>query len=170
MAEDEYEIDFYGDAADNGIESQQRSGHRDDTHGYDDHDRNDRRDEGRDDGLSDHDYEHRQQRNYDRSGHDSHDYEYRQQRNYDRSGHESHDSGYHESHKKSESGRSVDPGATLALMISELNWWTTDDDIRGWLKQGGCEEEIKEITFSEHKVNGKSKGYVLLDSMLQAMV
>jgi hypothetical protein len=152
MAEDEYEIDFYGDAADNGIESQQRSGHRDDTHGYDDHDRNDRRDEGRDDGLSDHDYEHRQQRNYDRSGH------------------ESHDSGYHESHKKSESGRSVDPGATLALMISELNWWTTDDDIRGWLKQGGCEEEIKEITFSEHKVNGKSKGYVLLDSMLQAMV
>jgi hypothetical protein len=146
MAEDEYEIDFYGDAADYGIESQQQSRHRDDTHGYDDHDdRHDRRDEGRDDGLSDHDYEHRQQRNHDRSGH------------------ESYDSGYHESHKKSDSGRSVDPGATLALMISELNWWTTDDDIRGWLKQGGCEEEIKEITFSEHKVNGKSKGQTYIE-------
>ena len=43
-------------------------------------------------------------------------------------------------------------------MVSELNWWTTDDDIRGWLRQGGCEDGIKDMTFSEHKVNGKSKG------------
>lgn len=150
MAEEDYEIDFYGDAADNGNENQQIS-HRDDAQGYEDHDdRHDGRDDDRHDGPRDHDDEHRQQRNHDRSGH------------------ESHDSGYHDSHKKSDSGRSVDPGATLALMISELNWWTTDDDIRGWLKQGGCEEEIKEITFSEHKVNGKSKGYVPLGSISQA--
>ena len=43
-------------------------------------------------------------------------------------------------------------------MISELNWWTTDDDIRGWLRKANCEREVKELTFSEHKVNGKSKG------------
>lgn len=43
-------------------------------------------------------------------------------------------------------------------MISELNWWTTDDDIRGWTSQADCEDELKDITFSEHKVNGKSKG------------
>jgi len=55
--------------------------------------------------------------------------------------------------------RPLDPGATPALLISDLNWWTTEDDIRGWANQAGCEDELKEITFSEHKVNGKSKGY-----------
>ena len=54
--------------------------------------------------------------------------------------------------------RPVDPGATSALMVSELNWWTTDDDIRGWLQQAGCEPETQDLSFSEHKVNGKSKG------------
>ncbi len=56
--------------------------------------------------------------------------------------------------------RNVDPGATTALFISELHWWVTDDDIRGWANQSQCEDELEDITFSEHKVNGKSKGYV----------
>lgn len=55
--------------------------------------------------------------------------------------------------------RPIDPGATTALLISELNWWNTDDDIRGWINQAQVEDELKDITFSEHKVNGKSKGY-----------
>ena len=54
--------------------------------------------------------------------------------------------------------RPVDPGATAALFVSELHWWITDDDIRGWANQSECEDELEEITFSEHKVNGKSKG------------
>ena len=54
--------------------------------------------------------------------------------------------------------RFVDPGATTALFISELNWWITDDDIRGWANQSQCEDELEDMTFSEHKVNGKSKG------------
>ena len=54
--------------------------------------------------------------------------------------------------------RPVDPDATPALLISELHWWTTDDDIRGWTREAGCEDELKDVTFSEHKVNGKSKG------------
>lgn len=61
--------------------------------------------------------------------------------------------------KSEEVDRPVDPNATPAVMISELNWWTTDDDIRGWLGKAECEGEVKELTFSEHKVNGKSKGY-----------
>lgn len=57
--------------------------------------------------------------------------------------------------------REVQVGATTALLISELHWWITDDDLRGWANSSKCEEEIKDITFNEHKINGKSKGWVL---------
>ena len=57
--------------------------------------------------------------------------------------------------------RHIDPGATNALFVSELHWWITDDDIRGWANQSHCEDELEDITFSEHKVNGKSKGWAL---------
>jgi hypothetical protein len=62
--------------------------------------------------------------------------------------------------KEGSDDRPIDPGATTSLLISELHWWNTDDDIRGWINQAQVEDELKEITFSEHKVNGKSKGYV----------
>ena len=61
--------------------------------------------------------------------------------------------------KGGEDDRPLEPGATNAITVSDLHWWSTDDDIRGWLNQAECEDELKEITFSEHKVNGKSKGY-----------
>ena len=68
--------------------------------------------------------------------------------------------------RKSDSDeRPVDPGATTALLVSELNWWHSDDDIRGWCWDAHCEDELINITFSEHKVNAKSKGYV--PSLLQ---
>lgn len=54
--------------------------------------------------------------------------------------------------------RPMDPGATAALVINDLNWWISEEDIRGWANQSGCEDEVNEITFNEHKVNGKSKG------------
>lgn len=54
--------------------------------------------------------------------------------------------------------RVIDVGATTSLLISDLHWWSTDDDIRGWVNQAQVEDELKDITFSEHKVNGKSKG------------
>lgn len=60
--------------------------------------------------------------------------------------------------KQEDDGRPVDNAATTAIMISELNWWTTDDDIRGWARAAEAENEIKDLTFSEHKINGKSKG------------
>ncbi|KAF1966947.1 hypothetical protein BU23DRAFT_573601 [Bimuria novae-zelandiae CBS 107.79] len=62
--------------------------------------------------------------------------------------------------------RPTDPGATAALMINDLNWWISEEDIRGWANQGRCEDELNEVTFNEHKVNGKSKGqvYVQLQS------
>ena len=60
--------------------------------------------------------------------------------------------------RKDYDDRPSDPDATTALLISDLFWWTTDDDIRGWVNQAQCEDELKDVTFSEHKVNGKSKG------------
>ncbi|KAL8897239.1 MAG: hypothetical protein Q9207_007313 [Kuettlingeria erythrocarpa] len=62
--------------------------------------------------------------------------------------------------------RFSDPAATTALFISELHWWVNEDDIRGWANQIQCEDELEDVTFNEHKVNGKSKGqaYVLFKS------
>lgn len=58
--------------------------------------------------------------------------------------------------------RPVDAGATTALRLGELLWSTTEDDIRGWANQVRVENELINMTFNEHKVNGKSKGYVLI--------
>lgn len=60
--------------------------------------------------------------------------------------------------KEGADDRFVDPGATSALFVSDLHWWINDDDVRGWANQSQCEDELEDITFSEHKVNGKSKG------------
>ncbi|KAL5117668.1 hypothetical protein ACEQ8H_004416 [Pleosporales sp. CAS-2024a] len=87
-------------------------------------------------------------------------------------------SGNHEVHKQApqkqgtkrkqgqDDDRPTDPGATAALMINDVNWWVSEEDIRGWANQSGCEDELIEVTFNEHKVNGKSKGqvYVQLQS------
>lgn len=56
----------------------------------------------------------------------------------------------------------LDPNATAALRMSELQWWETEDDLRGWANECSVEDQIKDITFNEHKANGKSKGCVML--------
>ncbi len=70
--------------------------------------------------------------------------------------------------KESSDDRPIDPGATTAVMISDLHWWTTEDDVRGWANQADCEDELKDVTFSEHKVNGKSKGYAVLHTHFES--
>lgn len=69
--------------------------------------------------------------------------------------------------KESSDERPTDPGATTAIMISDIHWWTTEDDVRGWANQAGCEGDMRDVTFSEHKVNGKSKGYAPLHTSRQ---
>lgn len=140
MAEEEFEIDVYGDEQGGNDHGEGGDNHAYDNEGAHDangdgnHDYHDNRDDHMDDG-----HDHQQSPNGTA--------QQRPQQGVKR--------------KEGSDERPIDPGATSALMISELNWWNTDDDVRGWVRAADCESELKDITFSEHKVNGKSKGYVL---------
>ncbi|KAI9322872.1 hypothetical protein BX666DRAFT_1849602, partial [Dichotomocladium elegans] len=63
--------------------------------------------------------------------------------------------------------RGVVTQPTTALYVGELAWasiyYVTDEDIKAPLKEGGVEADLKELTFYEQKVNGKSRGVVFLE-------
>ncbi|KAK9354739.1 hypothetical protein V1505DRAFT_361074 [Lipomyces doorenjongii] len=59
--------------------------------------------------------------------------------------------------------RPVDPNATTALSVSDLDWWTTEEEVRGWAAEARVEYELKDVTFNEHKANGKSRGAVFME-------
>ncbi|UNI24233.1 hypothetical protein JDV02_009999 [Purpureocillium takamizusanense] len=152
MAEADFEIDFYGDAG-NEQQSHQEGSHAESRSEYrnenDDHGKVDHGDQAQHDDRGDHDQHNREE----------HGGEHRRQTS------ETEDTPSRQGvkRKSEEDDRPVDPNATAAVMISELSWWTTDDDIRGWLRGADCETEVKELTFSEHKVNGKSKGQAYIE-------
>lgn len=148
MAEEEFEIDVYADAGNDQSGEQQGDG---DHHAYDDNGNHAENGDGQH-----HDY-HEDHNGEDSGAHDNQDQTPQNQAPQQRQ------QGVKRKDAPGSDERPVDPGATTALMISDLHWWTTDDDIRGWVRQANCESELKDITFSEHKVNGKSKGQAYVE-------
>ncbi|OQO15631.1 hypothetical protein B0A51_18709 [Rachicladosporium sp. CCFEE 5018] len=56
-----------------------------------------------------------------------------------------------------------DPNATPALRLSELHWWTTEEDLRGFCAAAFAESQLADISFGEHRQNGKSRGEAYLE-------
>lgn len=139
MADEEFEIDLYDDANNEQAEQTEHKGEDSDSHTYNHDDGHAHGGQDANGDYADEQY----QDDMDQQEHDSTD-QYPPQQGTKR--------------KEAHDDRPVDPGATTAILISELNWWNTDDEIRGWARQAGCESELRDITFSEHKVNGKCKG------------
>ena len=140
--EADFEIDFYGDEADDEPQQAQQENHNAEAH----------------DEAHDHQNVHQDNDSRNRNGDGNHeDYDEHDVRQGTKRKQEEGD------HDHNDDDRPVDANATSAVMFSELNWWITDDDIRGWLKKADCEMEVKDLTFSEHKINGKSKGLVVAE-------
>ncbi|KAI9183719.1 hypothetical protein H9P43_004637 [Blastocladiella emersonii ATCC 22665] len=65
----------------------------------------------------------------------------------------------------------IEPHATSALLIDDLSWWTSDRDIAQIAalvtQDPTC---VRDVVFSEHKINGKSRGsaWVTLTSVENA--
>lgn len=151
MAEEDFEIDVYGDAEDGQDqqtqEAQETQGHDEAAEEYS-HNEN----------LEQHPEENHEMEGADQNG----------SAEYGDYGMDGHNDDQHTStsdtpqgvkRKKDEDDeRPVDQQATNAVLLNDMQWWDNEDQIREWAQGAECERELKDITFSEHKVNGKSKG------------
>ncbi|KAI9244565.1 hypothetical protein BDA99DRAFT_448378, partial [Phascolomyces articulosus] len=59
--------------------------------------------------------------------------------------------------------RGMVPHPTTGLYLGELAWYVNDEDVKAPLVEGGIVDELKDLTFYEHKVNGKSRGICFLE-------
>ncbi|KAL1935202.1 hypothetical protein VTP01DRAFT_4342 [Rhizomucor pusillus] len=59
--------------------------------------------------------------------------------------------------------RGVVSHPTSAFYLGEVAWYVTDEDIKAPLVAAGLASELNDLTFQEHKVNGKSRGVCYLE-------
>ncbi|GAA5945066.1 hypothetical protein JCM3775_004276, partial [Rhodotorula graminis] len=50
-----------------------------------------------------------------------------------------------------------------AVYLGDLHWWTSDADIVHLCALAGLDVPFRDVVFSQHKVNGKSKGVVWVE-------
>ncbi|EME38671.1 hypothetical protein DOTSEDRAFT_66706 [Dothistroma septosporum NZE10] len=70
---------------------------------------------------------------------------------------------YTSNHPQSQNRQPSDPHATVALKLGELHWWTTEEDLRLFCARTGVEDQLQDLSFGEHKINGKSRGEAYLE-------
>lgn len=54
-------------------------------------------------------------------------------------------------------------GASLAIHVINLPWWTSEDDLRSRLSTYVSPKDIAHVVFQEYKVNGKSRGVAYIE-------
>ncbi|KAG1146436.1 hypothetical protein G6F38_004936 [Rhizopus arrhizus] len=59
--------------------------------------------------------------------------------------------------------RGISNQPTNSIYLGELHWYTTDKDVQEPLRKTNLIEHLKEMSFFEYKMNGKSKGIVFLE-------
>jgi hypothetical protein len=53
--------------------------------------------------------------------------------------------------------------ATGALLVGNLDWWTNEEDVRGWAVDAQVEDKVKCVVFDEIKQNARSRGTVYVE-------
>ncbi|KAA8915424.1 hypothetical protein TRICI_002414 [Trichomonascus ciferrii] len=72
------------------------------------------------------------------------------------------DDGYSNVEEQAPQGQYSSP-ATGALLIGNLDWWTNEEDVRGWAVDAEVEDKVKCVLFDEIKQNARSKGIVYVE-------
>ena len=76
---------------------------------------------------------------------------------------ESEDYGDDEQRYTKRNSQPAEPGATTALKLADLHWWTTEEDLRSFCAKAESESELKDLSLGEHKINGKSRGEAYME-------